>query len=203
MKRFLFFLALLISSGSYGQTIQITDLTATAATGGINVNLKTISLNGAGYLSHEYTITGNTVDLSVCYWFNATLPVLTFDDNFFIPVSSPDNYTVNVTVYNSTSAVTCDYFSIGGTASTTVLASPGVVAQKSFFEFYPNPTTGIAMLADTAKSLETIAIYDVTGKLVAQFTDTTTIDLTNLQSGMYVLKMMSGNQVAVRRIVKN
>ena len=75
----LFFMAF-----GYGQSIQITDMTATPVAGGVNVNLKTVSFNGAGYLSYEYTITANVINLSVCYWFNATLPVLTFDNDFFI-----------------------------------------------------------------------------------------------------------------------
>jgi hypothetical protein len=105
---------------SYCQNILITQLSATSINGGINVNVKTISGTGSGYLSNTYTITGNVIDLSVCYWFDNTLPVLQFNNDFPIPLVSPGNYTINVKIKLSTSKVTCNNYANTDNKTTTV-----------------------------------------------------------------------------------
>jgi hypothetical protein len=194
----LFFMAL-----THAQSLQITDMSATAAPGGINVNLKTIAFNGAGYLSHDYTISGTTISLSVCYWFNATAPVLTFDDDFFIPVNEPGNYTVNVTVYNSSSAESCDYFSVADTASVSLLSSPDFETHVPSTGFYPNPTTGIATMASEMTRVDAITVYDISGKLlIAYDAGTRSIDLSGLSRGVYLIKVAAGGRSFAQQIIK-
>lgn len=190
---------LLFSLSVGAQSIQITSMDATAVAGGINVNLKTISFNGAGYLSHSHTITGNTIDLSVCYYFNLTLPVLTFDDNFFIPVTEAGNYTVNVTVYNSASTEVCDFFSSGGTASDTVLSSDQF--DKPQIALFPNPTNGIVTVSNDG-SIENLTVYDQVGRLVIHKNSTNTIDLTDLSNGVYLVKGEIATQAFTQKIIK-
>jgi hypothetical protein len=204
MRKLLLASIILFSVAStYGQSIQITDMSAMAVTGGMNVNVKTISFNGAGYLSYSYVITGTTVDLSVCYYFNLLLPILTFDNDFFIPITEAGNYTVNVTVYNSSSTETCDYFSIGGSESTTVLSLPGIQAGQSQFILYPNPTTGTAEMASDVARVDALSVYDTTGKLVIQLVNNVRgIDLSNLSNGVYLVKMTVDDQSFVQQIVK-
>jgi hypothetical protein len=204
MRKLLLASIILFSVAStYGQSIQITDMSAMAVIGGMNVNVKTISFNGAGYLSYSYVITGTTVDLSVCYYFNLLLPILTFDNDFFIPITEAGNYTVNVTVYNSSSTETCDYFSIGGSESTTVLSLPGIQAGQSQFILYPNPTTGTAEMASDVARVDALSVYDTTGKLVIQLVNNVRgIDLSNLSNGVYLVKMTVDDQSFVQQIVK-
>ena len=121
MKKLL--LVLIILGGnlnSFCQNILITQLSANSLTNGINVNVKTISGTGSGYLSNSYTITGNVVDLSVCYWFDNTLPIIQFDNDFIIPLSSYGNYTINVHIKLSTSKITCDNYATTDNGTTSV-----------------------------------------------------------------------------------
>ena len=88
MKKTLVLLLLIFGFKAKSQNMFITSALATSVSGGVNVNLKTASGNGAGYLSNSYSITGNVISLDVCYWFNNTLPFLTFENDFFIPLSA-------------------------------------------------------------------------------------------------------------------
>ena len=132
------------SLNSFCQNILITQLTATSVTNGVNVNVKTISGTGSGYLSNTYTIAGNVIDLSVCYWFDDTLPVLQFDNDFQIPLTTTGNYIVNVHIKLSTSQVTCDNFATtdNGTTSVSYLSINTFEEFKEGFTFFPNPTNG-------------------------------------------------------------
>ncbi|CAM3306025.1 hypothetical protein FLLO111716_02490 [Flavobacterium longum] len=199
-KLFFLFAFALLSAAAAGQTIQITESSATAVTGGVNVNVKTISFNGAGYLSHTYTINGNTIDLSVCYYFNMLLPVLTFDNDFFIPVTQSGDYTVNITVYNSSSTEVCDYFSSGGSATHNVLATKDLDLTKSL-GLYPNPTTG-ALFLDTVTD-GPLYVYDQLGRLVMQTNASSAIDLSPLTSGVYIVSGKIDEQTLNQKIIKN
>lgn len=200
-KHLLLLVFALFSLPETAQSIGITDSSVTAVSGGINVNVKTISFNGAGYLSNSYTITGNTIDLSVCYYFNFLLPILTFDNDFFIPVTNPGNYTVNITVYNSSSTETCDYFSSGGSATHNVLSALDLDVQKTL-AFSPNPTQGL-LTADAEMPIERLMVFDQFGRLVLRQNDAgNTIDLSGLQNGVYILNGTAGEKNFTQKIIK-
>lgn len=202
MKNLFLLLAfVLLSAAASGQTIAITDSSVSAVDGGVNVNVKTISFNGAGYLSNSYTITGNTIDLSACYYFNFLLPILTFDNDFFIPVTDPGNYTVNITVYNSSSTETCDYFSSGGSATHNVLSAPELDVRKTM-AFSPNPTHGL-LTTDSEMPIEHLLVFDQLGRLVLRQDDAgNTIDLSGLQNGVYLLNGTVGQKNFTQKIIK-
>lgn len=198
MKSLYFLPVFLLSASVSGQSIQITDTSVSAVDGGINVNVQTISFNGAGYLSHDYTITGSTIELSVCYYFNMTAPVLTFDNDFFIPVTEPGNYTVNVLVYNSASAVTCDYFSLGGTTTTTILSSDDFQADPQW-GFFPNPADDNIRFNFPA---DKIRIFDMTGKLVLEQMPAQTVNTDGLQDGVYLIHVNAGTEILTKKLIK-
>lgn len=188
---------LFLSASVCGQSIQITDASASAVEGGINVNVQTISFNGADYLSHDYSIVGATINLSVCYSFNMTLPVLTFNHDFFIPVNDAGNYTVNLTVYNSASAEVCDYHSVGGSATLTVLSTTEF--SEHSFAFYPNPTENSIHFDNR---VDRVSIVEMTGKLVLQTNDVTWVDTDALQNGIYVVRIESDNKSIIQKLIK-
>ena len=202
MKNLFLLLAfVLLSAAASGQTIAITDSSVAAVDGGVNVNVKTISFNGAGYLSHTYSISGNTIDLSVCYYFNFLLPILTFDNDFFIPVTQSGDYTVNITVYNSASTEVCDYFSSGGSATHNVLSAPELDVRKTM-AFYPNPTHGL-LTTDSEMPIEHLLVFDQLGRLVLRQEDArNTIDLSGLQNGVYLLNGTVGQKNVTQKIIK-
>ena len=59
---------------------------------------------------------------------------------------------------------------------------------------YPNPSNGkITILKPNSITLKTIAVYNIIGKLVKSIKATNTIDLSELNKGVYVLKLIAEN----------
>ena len=72
------------------------------------------------------------------------------------------------------------------------------------FNIYPNPTTGIINIKNTTGNL--VNVFDVLGhkvftaKLDAS-SDTKTLDLSALQSGLYFVKISDGRNASVKKII--
>ena len=67
---------------------------------------------------------------------------------------------------------------------------------------YPNPSDGIFNISDS--NIESIEVYDITGKLVMQQNinaNNATIDLTKKAKGIYTLKSYNGNNVSVSKLI--
>jgi len=67
---------------------------------------------------------------------------------------------------------------------------------------YPNPSDG--MFSISGENIESIEVYDITGKLVMQQNinaSNATIDLTNKAKGIYTLKSFNGNNVSVNKLI--
>ena len=185
---------------SFGQAIQIDKITPTAVSGGVNVHLVVTTFNGAGYLSNSYTVAGNTIELSVCYWFSPLLPVFQMANDFFIPVTSSGNYTINVSIFHSASTTVCDFFAPGPTGSTTILATPDFDSQKRDLTLFPNPTSGKVEYLGNNTDVKNIQVFDHLGRLVKQIKNTA-IDLTDLSEGMYLIKMETENASFTQKVV--
>lgn len=204
MKKLLPLLLLLGALISNAQNLQITDLNVTTVEGGINLNLHTTALNGAGYLNDSYELLGNTIMVKVCYWFNSTLPVLQFEDNIMIPLEADGEYTVNVTVYNSSSQEICDDYSIAGSQSIAVsyLSTTDFGKGKEAIRLFPNPTKGTIEF-NSAIEVNTIAVYDNMGRLVKEFYNLTMnkINLEGLADGIYTLRLKGNQGIHNQKIV--
>jgi hypothetical protein len=184
---FVFLVAIL---SAYSQTIHITQLSATEVSGGINVNLKTISFNGAGYIGSTYSIADDIISISACYWFNPTLPIPQFNNDIFIPISPQyEIYTIDVNVYNSASQSACDYHSLGDTASTSLLSSSQFNSNDRL-TLAPNPTDGMVELRH-ASNISSLSIHDMQGRLISRLDHFTgsSFDLRGFNAGVYVIRL--------------
>ena len=82
-------------------------------------------------------------------------------------------------------------------------SATGVKDQLSHkINIYPNPNNGeFAISLNTVKA--TVKIYDVNGKLIINEIQNSTrknYDLSNLQSGIYIVKIISNNEITTKRI---
>jgi hypothetical protein len=190
---------------SYCQNILITQLSATSVTGGVNVNVKTVSGTGSGYLSNTYTVTGNVIDLSVCYWFDNTLPILHFDNDFLIPLTTTGNYIVNVHIKLSTSQVTCDNFTTtdNGTTSVSYLSTNNFEKIKDDYTLFPNPTNGKVEFKGNELTINQIDIFDNVSRLVKQINGISenSLDLNELKDGIYFVKIQTENGNLNQKII--
>ena len=65
---------------------------------------------------------------------------------------------------------------------------------------YPNPTSG--KLTIVADDIEKVEVFDQSGRIAATFKDTNEIDIHNLPTGAYTLRITLHNGSAVKRVIK-
>jgi hypothetical protein len=194
----LFFLLLVFNFSSiYSQSIQINQITPSSVSGGINVNLLVTTFNGAGYLSNSYTVNGNTINLSVCYWFNVLQPVYQMSNDFFIPISNSSSYTINISIFHSLSTTVCDYFSAGPTATTNFLDVNNFEKAKENYALFPNPTSGKIEFIGDQSMINKISIFDNIGRIIKSEENiiNNSLELNEFNDGIYFIKLetKSGN----------
>lgn len=69
------------------------------------------------------------------------------------------------------------------------------------FEIYPNPATSL-LYVNTVEAINTLSIYSLDGKLVVE-TKENKADVSNLQSGLYIIKVMTNqNEVGTKKFIK-
>ncbi|MDT0557299.1 endonuclease [Ichthyenterobacterium sp. W332] len=71
-------------------------------------------------------------------------------------------------------------------------------------KLYPNPVTNNSFTVETTQNLN-LEIYDVLGKIVFSKTvgaNTSTIDISNLNSGIYLIKLNSGGRSFTKKLIK-
>ena len=204
MKKTILLLFLLVFVHAKSQGINITSVTPSTVDGVINVNVQAMSTNGAGFLSSSYVITNNVIDLTVCYFFNMLQPVLTFNNDFPIPVVDSGNYTINVQIFSSSEYETCDYYStLGIYAFEYNFLKSEKFSELNTLNFYPNPTTGIINFSGLDAKINRVDIYDFTGKLINTQTafSGNTLDLTTFQDGIYFAKVETEQGILNKKIV--
>lgn len=70
------------------------------------------------------------------------------------------------------------------------------------FSLYPNPTSSMLMISSSL-TIDSVEIIDVQGKMVKlSKVRANQIDVQDLQAGVYVLRLISGNEVENRKFVK-
>lgn len=71
---------------------------------------------------------------------------------------------------------------------------------KISFKVFPNPASNFINIS-ASKSIDKIEVFDVLGKKVLMSTETRKVDVKNLKSGVYLLKMFRNNSSSVKRIM--
>lgn len=66
---------------------------------------------------------------------------------------------------------------------------------------YPNPTIGIINIS-TNETIDKIEVYSVLGKKVAENTNSDTININKLKTGIYLIKIISENKTVLKKIIK-
>ncbi|MFY0674431.1 MAG: T9SS type A sorting domain-containing protein [Bacteroidia bacterium] len=90
---------------------------------------------------------------------------------------------------------------ISQTNAITVVFSVGFDYQESAINVFPNPVNQ-SFTIDSDEKVKNIVIYDLTGKEVSRHLNQKTINLTNVHSGTYLLKIETENGLYIKRINK-
>jgi surface protein len=67
---------------------------------------------------------------------------------------------------------------------------------------YPNPTSDIVYIDGNYTQLK-VVVYDILGKQVMNKSITNSIDISQLEKGVYILKLSDGAKLTTQRIIKN
>lgn len=105
----------------------------------------------------------------------------------------------------STGNVQIDEIRTGATyASVTPAATAGVKESAiAGLKVFPNPLKGnVLNITSNANAAKTVAIFDVLGKQVVNTTtESTTINVSNLTSGVYIVKITEEGKTATKKLV--
>lgn len=185
---------------SYSQSISINELTPIPASGGINLHVVVTTYNGAGYIGSTYTVEGSVINVSVCYWFNETLPVYQMTNDVLLEVPNDTNYTINVTIVHSSSDTECDYYNVAQTQTTNYLSTAdfgdGSESLKNKVTVYPNPSKDYLFVSCDKFQIDTpleVRVTDIRGMKIIETNaisdgNAFKVDVSALQTGMYFVE---------------
>jgi len=77
-----------------------------------------------------------------------------------------------------------------------------LTAQNSIVNLYPNPTTGELRIASGELQVESVEIFDITGKTIQHFNVATTINVSHLSNGIYFVKIKTDKGELTQKIIK-
>ena len=80
--------------------------------------------------------------------------------------------------------------------------SIGQTNQLESIKVYPNPTSGIVYISPSEKVL-TIQIYDLLGKVIMSEKGVNKVNIRDLSSGVYMIKLSDGDNETIHRIIKD
>jgi len=94
-------------------------------------------------------------------------------------------------------------FCEGGINPCQLLSSNFGIENPKPINIFPNPTKGVLQISSEEVELKRIRIYTVTGVFKTEFLNAHTIDLSNLQEGIYILEIFLANgERIVKKIIK-
>ncbi len=119
--------------------------------------------------------------------------------------SATGSYTWNGNTYTESGEYLFEGLTEAGCDSIVVLqltiTQLGInIAESDNIPLYPNPTSGKLTIA--ANDIEKVEVFDQSGRIAATFKDTNEIDIHNLPTGAYTLRITLHNGSAVKRVIK-
>ena len=150
------------------------------------------------------------------YWIEYQVHAINDGSAFFPPVTILN--TLSDPSWNAKQRNALAWLPLTDGGSTSTLAAPFnlngaiVLANESFqsvsdISIFPNPATNMITIKNNSNSNEAyLEVYDITGRIVKSMNCTldadVSIDISNLNSGNYILKVKSENGIAVKKFVK-
>jgi hypothetical protein len=171
-----------------------------------DVLVSSISVQSQGGASTISTNSGTLQLTTTVLPTNATIANVTWSVTNGTGTATIDNNGLLTAATNGTVTVVAtanDGSGISGNMVITISNQTTGIHEINNFQarIYPNPTTGLVTI-NTTEVLEKIEIYEITGKQIAHYSAVNTLDLSSLPKGIYIIKLYSGNSVAIQQVVK-
>jgi hypothetical protein len=171
-------------------------------------NWQVLGTQGANWYNSNRTpqTTGNDCNNCVGAQWTGTTSALTTYSYSLAALNSESNIIFRI-VFVSDEAdnkqgVVVDDFLIDGTLSNQAFELSKIV-------IYPNPSTGNFTIFSSDFPLDEVEVFDVTGKIIIKknnvlvTNNSAALNLSNISSGIYFVRITSNNQSTVKRIIKN
>jgi hypothetical protein len=166
-----------------------------------NEDGSSIFSNGIGSVDVVYTVSGNAESVEIIVNDGSPITGSITGGTESIFVGNDTSYEVEVIAYLEGVNVddTDVYFEVG---------APLSIGKDEIenFTVYPNPVNnGEFSISTGINSLKTVQLFNVIGKSVLskQVQNNETIDISNLNTGVYILKVKEGDKMATRKLVIN
>ncbi len=69
------------------------------------------------------------------------------------------------------------------------------------FSMYPNPAQDLLTITSASNTEKAVIVYDLTGKLVLDKTITNTLDVSRLQTGIYLMNITEGDATVITKLI--
>ena len=158
------------------------------------------NVNDTQYLVLGYDIANNYLSLTVNPTIGGTTaPTLAV--NLTAPATAIGSFVFRQDGDTTTPSLIIDELKISTTPDFTLNSDK--FADISGLNIYPNPVSGNILNIETAANgTKAIIIFDVLGKQVLNITtDNTTVNISNLNAGVYIVKISEEGKTATRKLV--
>ena len=178
-------------------------VTGTNANGCSATDAATVTVNA---LPTAVATASDALNIHATPVFGAEYQWINCATNQVIPGATSDSYAAKV---NGTYAVVVTNASgCSDTSACVIINTVGLdnVLAENSVTLYPNPTTGNLFVQ--LNSIETInaVVYDAQGKLIATINNLkngSVIDLTSVETGIYMIHLNAENASMIQRVIKN
>lgn len=204
----LFFIGLIVNA----QDIFDMNVSPTADTSLVDVNLHTGTSTISEFISEEQFFSSNIITMNICYYVTGFQVTTQYNDTFPVTVPADSDYTLVVNLYRSQTQGVCDYTELTDTATlefTTPLTETVYLSVEDFellqnqIKVYPNPVKDILFL-DIPNNLilKNIIAYNILGKEIKTFTiGLESLDVRDLNNGIYLLKLNTDKGIITKKII--
>lgn len=140
-------------------------------------------------------------------WDLKVLNVLDVDSNSSVTFSG-DTVFYDLGYHEDTvQVVVADYWGDSATVEVVfvIIGSLKSVDKPFSFNVYPNPTNDILFIESESNTIESVSVFDIQGREVYRFAENsniTSVDLSDLSSGVYLVQLRDNNLVFTEKVLK-
>ena len=203
-------------SGNNGGYAVFTSLSTTLVKGSSNTITITPKWSGTKYNEAyrvwiDYNQDGDFTDAGEQVYSRARTTSTSISGSFTVPTSALNGPTrMRVAMKYNAYPTSCETFSYGEVEDYTVIisnsANQGIVDGTDIpmagLTLYPNPVKQILNISLLDSEGKDYVIYNVVGQVVGKGLFTETLDVSSLQSGVYILEINTANEKMQKRFVK-
>ena len=178
-------------------------VTGTNANGCSATDAATVTVNA---MPNAVATASDALNIHATPVFGAEYQWINCANNQVIPGATSDSYAAKVN--GSYAVVVTNASGCSDTSACVIINTVGLdnVLAENSVTLYPNPTTGNLFVQMNAIETINAIVYDAQGKLIATINNLkngSIIDLTSVETGIYMIHLNAENASMIQRVIKN